>query len=320
MIKQLNQIFLILCLLIPMTGCAQNAASTSSAAADTKNTISFQDDLGHTFQIAKPLRVAVTMGSFADIWCLAGGKEELVAACSDAFTDFDLELSDSVADLGAIKEPSTETLIASRPDLVLASSNLSPDLKMEQPLTAAGIPVAYFDASTFDSYLNLLKICTDLTGESDRYVTYGTSVKQQIDDAKSCVNGSNPSVLFVRVTGSTCTVKNSQGTVLGEMLEDLGCHNIADSDTSLLENLSMEAIVASDPAFIFTVIAGTDTDAGEKALQNTLLNQPAWQNLTAVKEGHFYVLDRHLYHLKPNERWGEAYAQLAQILYPKKES
>ena len=319
MIKQLNQILLTLCLLIPMTGCSGNTASPSSTA-DTENMITFQDDLGHTIQTAKPLRVAVTMGSFADIWCLAGGKEELVAACSDAFTDFDLGLSDSVADLGAIKEPSMETLIASRPDLVIASSNLSPDLKMEQPLTDAGIPVAYFDGSTFDSYLNLLKICTDLTGETDRYAAYGTSVQQQITEAKSHMNGSSPSVLFVRVTGSTCTVKNSQGTVLGEMLADLGCQNIADSDTGLLENLSMEEVVACDPEYIFTVIAGTDIDAGEKALQNTLLDQPAWQYLTAVKEGHFYVLDRHLYHLKPNERWGEAYEQLAQILYPEKES
>ena len=51
-------------------------------------------------------------------------------------------------------------------------------------------------------------------------------------------------------------------------------------------------------------------------LEEALLSNPAWQTLTAVKEGRFRILDNRLYNLKPNERWGDAYEQLAQILYP----
>ena len=51
-------------------------------------------------------------------------------------------------------------------------------------------------------------------------------------------------------------------------------------------------------------------------LEEALLSNPAWQTLTAVKEGRFHILDNRLYNLKPNERWGDAYEQLAQILYP----
>ena len=47
--------------------------------------------------------------------------------------------------------------------------------------------------------------------------------------------------------GCSCKVKNSENSVLGEMLAALGCVNIADSDASLLEELSMEAILAADP-------------------------------------------------------------------------
>ena len=44
-------------------------------------------------------------------------------------------------------------------------------------------------------------------------------------------------MLYLRASGSSCKVKNSENSVLGEMLADLGCTNIADSDESLLENL-----------------------------------------------------------------------------------
>jgi len=39
-------------------------------------------------------------------------------------------------------------------------------------------------------------------------------------------------------------------------------------------------------------------------------------SLSAVKENHYFVLDKRLYNLKPNARWGEAYKELADILYP----
>ena len=36
---------------------------------------------------------------------------------------------------------------------------------------------------------------------------------------------------------------------------------------------------------------------------------------TAVREGRVHVMDGSLFNLKPNSRWGEAYEQLAEILY-----
>ena len=35
----------------------------------------------------------------------------------------------------------------------------------------------------------------------------------------------------------------------------------------------------------------------------------------AVKNGRFYILPKALYHYKPNAKWGEAYENLAEILY-----
>ena len=104
--------------------------------------------------------------------------------------------------------------------------------------------------------------------------------------------------------------------MLGEMLADLGCVNVADQDGTLLENLSLEAIIAADPDYIFAVLQGSDPTDAQKTLESTLLSNPAWGQLRAVQEGRFYTMDHALYNLKPNARWGEAYETLADILYP----
>ena len=92
--------------------------------------------------------------------------------------------------------------------------------------------------------------------------------------------------------------------------------NIADSDETLLEQLSLERILQLDPDFIFVVMQGADKSEAQRALDHTLLANPAWQSLTAVQQGRYYVMDDRLYNLKPNARWGEAYEHLADILYP----
>ena len=129
-------------------------------------------------------------------------------------------------------------------------------------------------------------------------------------------DGSAPSVLYVRVSSSGCKVKNSRDNVLGEMLADLGCDNIADREDSLLENLSLEVILQEDPDYIFLVYQTADPAVAEAVADETLRSSPAWASLRAVQEGRCYVMDPTLYNLKPNARWGEAYEKLADILYP----
>jgi iron complex transport system substrate-binding protein len=59
---------------------------------------------------------------------------------------------------------------------------------------------------------------------------------------------------------------------------------------------------------------GADDEALEQ-LAGTLESSPAWRGLSAVKAGRSVVLPKDLFHLKPNARWAESYAILADILY-----
>ena len=97
------------------------------------------------------------------------------------------------------------------------------------------------------------------------------------------------------------------------MLADMGCINIADRDASLLESLSVEAVIREQPRYIFAVTMGSNTKAAEESLKNLIRENPAWSTLDAVKEDRLFVMDKALFNLKPNDRWAESY----EILYEK---
>ena len=309
-------------LLLAGCGAVSSAPAPSDPpAASEAAAYAFTDDLGREVALeAAPRRVAALTGSYADIWCTAGGKDTLTASASDAWTDFDLDLSAGVANLGGAMGVSVEELLASQPDLVLASTNIPSNQEMLPALEAAGIDVAFFSVDTFEDYLRMLKVCTELTGCPENYETCGEAVAAEIEAARGraaeALAGREPEkVLYIRAAASVIKPKGSDGTVLGEMLADLGCVNIADGDQSLLETLSMEAILAADPDKIFIVLQGADPEPARAQLEGEVLSNPAWQQLTAVQEGEVYYMDKDLYHLKPNARWGEAYDRLVEILY-----
>jgi len=297
-----------------INGETAKTAEISSEGNDT-GPIIFTDALGRTIEVSNPQRVVTLLGSFCDEWLLAGGT--VVGTASDSFTSFDLDLDDSVEDIGSHMTPDIEKIIAVNPDFVIASAMLDSQLEIKDTLEKAGITVAYFYVNSFDDYLQSLDILTDITGRKDLYETNGIEVLNRIEQAKSKIDGSRPTVLFIRAAATSVKVKGSEGTVGGEILADLDTINIADSE-GLLEDLSMEAIILADPDYIFLTTQGSKTEAALENVNELMISNPAWESLSAVRNGNYYVIDKSLYNSKPNARWGEAYENLAEILYSEK--
>lgn len=298
---------------ILLASCGGSPAPTGQE--DTAVTVI--DSLGREVRLhQKPARVAALLGSFADVWVLAGG--ELCAAAEDAAEDFGLDLTDAV-NIGGAHSPNLEMLLSANPDLVLASSSTASHVEMLTPLEAAGIAVLYFNVDQFEDYLAMLDICTDLTGRKDLYEQNGLRVKEQIQVIQEAYAATNPSerertILLLRASSGSVKAKGSEGTILGEMLADMGCINIADSDQSLLENLSVEAVIREEPHRIFVVTMGSHTQAAMASLEQLMAENPAWGTLEAVGEGRLHVMEKALFNLKPNDRWGEAYQKLYETL------
>ena len=282
-----------------------------------QSAVIFTDALGREVSVPKePERVAALIGSFADVWILAGGS--VCATAEDAWDDFGLALPDAV-NIGGAHSPNLELIFSVNPDFVIASASTSSNVEMKETLEAAGIAVAYFDVDNFSDYLAMLDICTDITERKDLYECNGLAIQSQIEDIKQAIEEralpeEQRTVLLLRAHSSSVKAKGSKGTILGEMLADLGCINIADSDTSLLETLSVESIIRQEPYRIFVVTMGDDTEKAIDNLNQMMNENPAWGTLDAVAEGRLHLMERKLFNIKPNADWAESYEKLSEIL------
>lgn len=302
---------LLLTLGILLAGCGSAAEKTVSVS---ENAVTFRDDLGRSVTVDTPERVAVLLGSYAESWTLAGGT--ICAAADDVWEEYDLGLPEDTVNLGNTKTLSLELLLASQPDFVIASTRTGQHLQWQDTLESAGIPVAYFDVANFEDYLHMLEIFTDITGRKDLYQTNGLDVQRRIEAVveQSRLREQSPSVLVLRTSASSIRARASEGNVLGEILADLGCINIADSDDALLENLGIEHILQADPDYVFIAQYGDDVEGIKANVRQFILDNPAWAQLTAVKNDRVYYMEKALFSMKPNHRWGEAYAQIEEIL------
>lgn len=296
---------------------AETSQESNADEAET-SAVTFVDDFDREVTVDNPQRVAPLLGSYADIWYLAGG--EVYACADDAWDDFDLPMPEGAVNLGMTKELSLEKLFEAEPDFVIASVNTRQNVEWLDIFEQSGLNVAYFNVSNFDDYLHMLDICTQITGRDDLYEANGLAIQdkitavQEASKARIAAAGEAPTALVIRASASIICAKNSHDNVLGEMVADLGCINIADSNDTLLETLSMEYIIEQDPEFIFFTQHGDDKAKVEANIQQFINENPAWSELTAVKEGRVYMMEKELYTLKPNDRWGEAYEKLEAIL------
>ncbi len=277
---------------------------------------SFTDDAGVSIVLeSKPQRVGVLFSSYAEAYCEAGGQIYVTVGESveRGIADSDVLLVDS----GAGKTIDTEALISFEPDFVICSADIKAQADAAALLNSAGIPAAQFHVESFDDYLNMLKILTDITGDSAAYQNNGLDVKKNIDRILSEAESYDDTqrVLFIRSGSGYSSAKAKRGDdhFACQMLSELGAYNIADDAPVLLDGLSIEHILEQNPDYIFIATMGDESAA--RAYMDSVLAQRAWQQLDAVKEGRYTYLPKDLFQFKPNSRWDEAYQYLKDVLY-----
>ena len=312
-----------------------------SAKSTKQKKITFTDDLNRTVSVGTVKNAAVLQGSLASAWILAGGT--ILAATSDCFSEppemtesqasefnstwktngfkahkqgiFNYLGTDSkkIMDVGTMMNPNSEKIIASGADFVILSANIAGHKKLQKLLENVGIPCAFFNYDDFDSYLRILKLFTNINGRDDLFQKNGLAQKSLVQKI-TAESKNSPRILLLRASSGKVEAKSSESLAAGIMLKHLGCVNIADTNSFYAENLSMEKIIADDPDFIFVTTMGTNEAKALKAVDEHLKSNPAWNGLSAVKNGNYYVLPRELFHFKPGLRWAEAYQVLSKIL------
>ncbi len=300
------------------TGSQDGDAGSSQSSASNEGAVTFTDDTGAEVTVNNPQRVVACMGSFANIWELAGGT--LVGASDDTFDSYTIQ-SEDVQKVGDFSSPNLESIIALNPDFVIMTSGTggrggdSNQTDLKEALAASGIPVAYFTVTTFDDYLRMLQTCCNITGREDLYQQNGQDVADSIDAVKAKMPSGEAPTALLMTTYSGGTRVQSSSTMTGAMLADLGVKNLADENPSLLKDFSLESVIEMNPDFILVVPMGNDDAAAMKNLEEATAANPAWSTLSAVENGTYLTLDKTLFQFKPNNRWAESYQELFDILY-----
>lgn len=305
------------CAATPTGSAGSDATGSETTAAATAQAVTFTDARGKEVTVESPERVVACMGSFAHIWELAGGT--LVGASSDAAKDY--SISSQATDVGDFSSPDLEAIIALKPDFVILTSGSggrggnTSQVELAQSLEDAGITAACFKVTTFEDYLAMLKTCTEITGRDDLYQENGQDVADRVDAIKAKVPAdTHPSVLAA-VTYSGGTRVQGSDTAVGSIVTELGGVNVADTDQSLLREYSTEAVIKDNPDCILIVPMGNTDDAARKHLEASTAENPAWAELSAVRNNRYQALDPALFLHKPCERWDEAYQVIYDALY-----
>ena len=302
--KKILAFFLAAVFLLPVFSCSPSGGGEGFAITDSE---------GNTVKLKIGARVVCLYGSFAECWVDSGGT--LVGVTSDAFSENRIEKSEDIAVVGTVKEPNLELITALRPDYVILSADLAAHTKLKGALSELSLPCGYFRVDTFDDYAKMMRQFCSYHGRDDLYHEKVTKVGERIEEIKAKIpKDEERSVLLMRAYSTGIKAKTDDN-LAGQILSEFGLINIADEHPSLLEEMSTEHIVARDPDHIIVLTMGDE--AGALAyIEENLAKNPAWQNLSAVKNGNYEVLPKELFHYKPNERWDESYEYLAKIIYP----
>lgn len=309
MLKKAARLLAVLMLLLLAAGCDNNAGAQSGAPY-----YSFTDDAGVVITLkSRPKKTAVLFSSYADAYVGAGGN--VFITVGESVERGIMPADTRLVDGGAGKTIDTEALIAYEPDFVICSADIAAQAKAAKLLNSVGIPAAQFHVESFDNYLNMLKILTDITGNSKAYTDNGLNVKENIDKIIESANGTpQKRILFIRSGSgySSAKAKRAGDHFACQMLDELGAYNIADNAPVLLDGLSIEHILEQNPDYIFITTMGDESAA--RAYMDSVLQQKAWQQLDAVKNQNYSYLPKDLFQFKPNSRWDEAYEYLWNIL------
>ncbi|MCQ2397779.1 MAG: helical backbone metal receptor [Sphaerochaetaceae bacterium] len=217
-----------------------------------------------------------------------------------------------VRSVGNILEPDTEMIIALKPDIVVASTNLS--FSTMTILNRAGINTVRFDGDYTgkDGTFRLLREIGKSINKNAEAEELCQEIEKKLDKIKDVISDIKEK--------RTCAVIISWGdwgdfvatgdTFINEIIECAGGINFAEN--AAMWSVSREFLLSQNPDVIILAL-NTDTDS-EKAI-NSFINTSPYNKLNACREGRVYSIDADIIE-RQGSSFAESVAIIAKLLYP----
>jgi len=277
------------------------SARGSDERSPSKTTITLVDHFGRDISLdtAAQRVVSLSPGITETVFALGYG-DRLVGRTQ--YCDYPPEAA-SVPAVGSLMEPDTETIVALKPDIVIASTHFSKD-SLER-LVSAGLNVAVLmGQESFEGvYDGVIRPVSVILGDPDAGDALVASMEATVDNALTKAGSftGRPSVYYVVGFGEGGDWTAGGDTFISEMIEMAGGRNIA-ADVSGW-SYSLEAIVEGDPDLI--LLPGW----AEGIFKTT----PVYADLRAVKEGNAIAIDENAI-VREGPRLAEGFASLVDAI------
>lgn len=281
----------------PVSASASSSASTQNGyngAAATDHTSFFVKDNGDGTKVIKDVdgqevTVPVTPERVANLWhannqviLTLGGAPKLSATTHYVttipwFRQVYPDIMKVPAPIAANNDLNMEALLATKPDVVLVSSEKQAEAVRQAGLTA--VRVGFSDMNGLMQTVNLTAEVLGTQGAYERAQKYNAYMQKNLklieERLKDLPDSERPKVMHI---GSGTKVQNVSGSgiVIDEWIKIAGGQNVA-ADQKGMKDVSMEQITAYAPEVI--IIGG---DASAKGVQ-TIQSDAAWKDVPAVK-------------------------------------
>jgi len=288
--------------LLTLAGCSGDASSAGAGDAVTVT------NCGQQVEFPAPARTMFVNDSNLISMVLALGAEDQVAAVSSINRDEKVlteHYGDAVAGLHQVSDdyPSRETVIAQRPDVMVAgwnygydeSTHLTPDSLAEHDIAAYVLTESCRQASgsargIVDPWTALRDDLTNLgriTGREKDAQRVTADLDSRLDALRTAAQPDEAPVLFVFDSGEKAIFTSGAYGAPQAIIEAAGGRNAVDDLKDTWTEVSWERLAAARPdAFLFVDYPG-QTYAQKVAI---LKAHPATRDLAAVKEERFLNL------------------------------
>ncbi|MHC1630866.1 MAG: ABC transporter substrate-binding protein [Methanotrichaceae archaeon] len=269
--------------------------------------INIIDSVGNEVTIWKPLeRIVVFNSETIETMRSLNAQDRIIGVGKYTAEDsvFFPELS-KLSSIGSVWSPDIEAVLQLHPDAVFIYGTFMKNNadEIQQTLESAdpNIVVVRLDCFKPESYRdevqNLGKIL-EQENEAEEYLDFYNGCMDKIEDVVGSISeDEKPSVYLESWTDyRTCT----QGAGWHSKLVMAGGKNIFGDIAESYKNIDPESIIVRDPeiviklcgagGFKFGGYSEGDGTSKMKELRKDIVSRPGWENITAVKDGHVYVL------------------------------
>jgi len=238
------------------------------------------DDLGRAVDLPGPAHRIVSLApSLTESLFAIGAGDRLVGRT--AYCDYPAEAL-QVPSVGGMTNPSIESVVACRPDLIVMS--MEGNTREDFPrLLSLGIPVYVSNPRTLAGIYHSLDDLGVLTGNRDRAQHFIDSLRDRERSLQTAAKRTSPSVL-VLISLQPLMVAGAN-TLLNELLTLAGARNPAAALPGHYPAISREAVLLDPPDVLFVT---SDLPADPAALTALF---PEWKQLRAIRENRVYSLD-----------------------------